>query len=87
MPKTVLNFNEQINFLASSGTLDQLIAISYYRGETGKYAGPVRDFVAKGIREWVGSLSPAERKRYEEILANVKVTSKYRVRGSRSSGG
>lgn len=71
MPKLKTEFPEQINFLARLGTLDKLIAIAYMRGEAGKYAGPVRDFVAEGIDRWTASLSASDRKRFESILKDV----------------
>lgn len=73
MPKLKTEFPEQINFLARAGTLDQLIAIAYMRGEAGKYAGPVRDFVAEGVARWTESLSAADRKRFESILKDVRL--------------
>jgi hypothetical protein len=73
VPKLELVFTDQINFLAVRGTADQLRAIAYYRGDRGRFAGPARDFLDKGIRDFVAALSPKERARYEEILASVKI--------------
>lgn len=73
MPKLELIFTDQVNFLTVRGTLDQLRAIAYFRGERGHFAGPARDFLDKGIREFVAALSPSERKRYDEILENVLI--------------
>ena len=73
MPKLSTDFPEQINLLCPLDTQAQLIAIAYYRGEAGRYAGPARDFILSGIRDWVEALGPKERKRYEEILANVRI--------------
>lgn len=74
MPKKSTDFPEQINILCPEDTTIQLIAIAYYRGDGGRYAGPARDFIATGIREWIEALAPKERKRFDEILANVKIT-------------
>jgi len=60
-------------FLRNDGTKEMLTAIAYYRGEGGSYAGPVRDACASYVREWLARLTPAERRRFDEILDNVKV--------------
>lgn len=74
MPKKTTDFPEQINLLCPEDTTIMLIAIAYYRGDGGKYAGPARDFIATGIRNWIEALAPKDRKRFDEILANVKIT-------------
>ena len=73
MPKLQKDFPEQLNMLVGRGTVEQLIAVAYFRGEGGQYAGPARDFIARGLREFVASLDAKERARFEEILGNVKV--------------
>lgn len=73
MPKMQINYTDQINFLAPNGTMSLLRAISYYRGSRGFYADPARDFMDRGIREFVEGLSPKDRKRFDEILENVKI--------------
>lgn len=74
MPKKNIDYPEQVNFLARSGTLEKLIAIAYMRGENGKYAGVVRDLVSEGLERWVKTLTDADRKRYESILKTVRET-------------
>lgn len=74
MPKKTIDYTDKFIVLCPPGTTEALIAISYYRGEAGQYAGPIRDFVARGIREFVESLSDKDRRRYDEILANVRIT-------------
>lgn len=74
MPKRTIDFVDQVNFLAPAGTLDRLIAVAYYRGEGRKFASSARDFMERGLREFVAGLSDKERKRYEEILQNVRIT-------------
>jgi len=74
MPKKTTDFPEQINILCPEDTTIQLIAIAYYRGDGGRYAGPARDFIATGIREWIEALDAKSRKRFDDILANVKIT-------------
>ena len=73
MPKRTTDFPEQINILAPEGVTNTLIAISYFRGEAGRYAGPARDFIQRGIDEFVQSLNERERRRFNEILENVKI--------------
>ena len=76
MPKTDLVYAEQINFLTVRGTQARLRAIAYFRGEGGKFASPARDFIDRGIREFIESLSDKDRKRFDEILQNVEIESK-----------
>ena len=74
MPKLQMVYTEQINFLTVPGTRALLIAIAFYRGEAGTYAAPARDFIDRGIREWIAGLDVKERKRFDEILDNVNIT-------------
>lgn len=74
MPKKTIDFPEQINILAPAGITEKLIAIAYYRGQAGAYAGPARDFLARGIDQFIEGLSDKDRKRFNEILANVRIT-------------
>lgn len=73
MPKKTTDFPEQINLLCPEDTTIMLVSIAYYRGDGGKYAGPARDFILTGIRNWIEALAPKDRKRFDEILANVKI--------------
>lgn len=74
MPKKGQEFTEQITvLLRDDDTKEMLTAIAFYRGDGGSYAGPVRDACATYVREWVARLTPAERRRFDEILDNVKV--------------
>lgn len=74
MPKRTTDFPEQINILTEAGVTEMLIAISYFRGEAGRYAGPARDFIRRGIDEFTGGLSDRDRRRFNEILENVRLT-------------
>lgn len=75
MPKLTVDFSVPINVLIrDDGTKEQLIAIAYLRGEGSSYAGPVRDALARYVSAFVGGLSPADRKRFDEILSNVRTT-------------
>jgi len=76
MPKTTLIFKVPCNILLSDdGTMDMLIAISYYRGEGGAYAGPARDAMGRFVREYRAGLSERERKTFDGILETVKASS------------
>lgn len=79
MPKKTIDFTDKFIVLCRPGTRDHLVAISYFRGEAGTYAGPARDMIARGIREFLERLTDADRKRFEEILQNVKI-----IRNSRA---
>lgn len=80
MPKKSIDFNIPINVLIrDDGTRALLIAIAYYRGEGGSYAGPVRDALGAYTRTFASGLSLAERKRFEDILATVKTTEALRL--------
>ena len=74
MPKRTKDFPEQLNFLAGRGVTEQLLAVAYFRGEGGQYAGPARDFIATGLRLFLAGLDDKERKRFDEILSNVRIT-------------
>lgn len=75
MPKKTIDFNIPINVLIrDDGTRALLIAIAYFRGEGGSYAGPVRDALGAYTRTFVASLSPTDKRRFDDILASVKVT-------------
>lgn len=80
MPKLKIDFSIPINVLIrDDGTRALLIAIAYYRGEGGSYAGPVRDALGAYTRDFVASLSPADRKRFDQILETVKTSETMRA--------
>lgn len=79
MPKKTKDFVVPINVLIrDDGTRQLLIAIAYFRGEGGSYAGPVRDALGEYTRKFMASLTPAERRRFDEIHGNVTTTEAYR---------
>lgn len=87
MPKLTVDFSVPINVLIrDDGTKDKLIAIAYLRGEGSSYAGPVRDALFRYVSEFVEGLSPADRRRFEEILSSVR-TAKAMERAIRTEGG
>lgn len=73
MPKTKLVFVDQINFLTVAGTQTKLRAISYYLGGRGVFADAARNFIDSGVRNFIEGLSDKERKRFDEILANLTI--------------
>ena len=81
MPKKTKDFPDQINILTGPGTLVDLKSISYYQGTKGHYADPARAFIAKAVAQWIESLTPVERKRFESIRATVRETEAIRNQG------
>lgn len=81
MPKKIIDFSIPINVLIrDDGTRALLIAIAYYRGEGGSYAGPVRDALGAYTRDFVKALAPSEKKRFDEILETVKTSEAMRLK-------
>lgn len=77
MPKIGIEFHIPLNLLLrDDGTKEKLIAIAYYRGEGASFAGPARDALEEFTRTWRSRLTPAEQKRYDEILDTVVTTAK-----------
>jgi hypothetical protein len=62
----------------NDGTLETLRAIAYFRGESGEFAAPARDFLIQGIERFRAGLSDRDKARFAEILHNVKVTEELR---------
>jgi uncharacterized membrane protein len=85
MPKRNVDFPVHLNTLQREGVREKLKAISYYRGDSGDFGVVARDFIEAGIVAFETSLSERERKRYAEILANVRVSITLRESGRRSS--
>ena len=76
MPKLHADYTVPLNILlGQDGTKEILIAVAYYRGQGGRFAGPARDFLRDGCERFAAGLSPKERARFDEILANVKFIS------------
>ena len=76
MPKTTLIFKVPCNILLpDDGTMEMLLAISYHRGEGGRYAGPARDGIGRYVREYRAGLSEREQKTFDGILETVRSSS------------
>ena len=75
MPKTDLIFRVPCNILLpDDGTMELLIAISFHRGEGGRYAGPARDGIGQYVRVYREGLSEREKKTFDGILETVRTT-------------
>lgn len=85
MPKSTIEFPVHLNTLQREGVREKLRAISYFRGDSGDFGAVARDFIEAGIVAFEAGLSPSERRRYGEILENVRVTVTLRSEGRRSS--
>lgn len=81
MAKKPLRFTDQINFLALDGTHDKLVAVSYYIGGKGRIGVGAKNIVDMGYQAFLSSLSPTERRRFNEILASVQLASRLEREG------
>lgn len=51
----------------------RLVAIAYLTGNKGMFSRPVKTFIEEGINRYLETLTPKQKKEYDEILANVMV--------------
>jgi hypothetical protein len=72
MPKLGKFYNIQITFDARDELREKLVALSYLRGDAGKYAPIARDIMTEAVERFVADLDPQERKEFAEILKNVQ---------------
>lgn len=73
MPKLSKDFPAQLSLQVTEETRIRLIAIGYATGNGGEYATPARNLLHRAILDYESKMTPAERKEYEEILANVRL--------------
>lgn len=73
MPKTSKDFDKALSLDVSTEMWLQLVAIGYLTGNGGEYAAPARNFLAREIDKFIRELDEHERKKYQEILANVRI--------------
>ena len=78
MPKLHAEFTAPLNLLVQPAMKQMLIAVAYFRGEGGSFAGPARDFIRAGMDQWLAGLSAKDRARFEEIMESVRVADSYR---------
>lgn len=79
MPKKFKMFNVNCNVKMVGEMVIMLQAIGYYRGNGGEYADPVRDFCQAGVDSFLANLTPAERRRFDEILENVRTGASLKI--------
>jgi hypothetical protein len=73
MPKLSRDFPAQLSLQVTEETRIRLIAIGYHTGNGGEYATPARNLLHRAIQEFEARMTPAERREYDEILANVRI--------------
>lgn len=73
MPKRPADFPDRVEAFCPGGTLAELMAIAYHMGARGQVSTPVRNFVIKGIHEYIDQLQGRSKKDFEEILENVRI--------------
>lgn len=73
MPKKIIVFDTPVNIKMAKEMVEFLQAVGYWRGNGGQYADPVRDFCQQGIDQFMTGLSPADRRRFDEILESVRM--------------
>lgn len=72
MPKLGKFYNVQITFDARDDLREKLVALSYLRGDSGKYAPIARDLMLEAIDRYVADLDPKKKKEFAQILENVQ---------------
>lgn len=73
MPKKIIVFDVPVNVKMERRMIEYLQAVGYWRGNGGQYADPVREFCQEGIDRFLAGLSPADKRRFDEILESVRV--------------
>jgi hypothetical protein len=73
MPKIGKDWDTTLNFGSTLAMKQYLVAMGYFSGMGGEYASPARNLIEQHYREWLAALSGTERKRFDEILGNVKL--------------
>lgn len=74
MPKEIKKYTDQLNFLTETGTLNKLVAMSYFSGTRGKYGVVARNLVNAGIANFENTLDDKNKRIYEEILKNLSIS-------------
>lgn len=76
MPKKSKQFGiypDRIEAMAPAGTRLQLIAIGYHMGTRGEISVPLRNFIIRGIRDYIANLKGKDLEEFKEILQNVEL--------------
>lgn len=74
MPKIGRDFETTLNFGVELELKQNLVAAGYLTAHKGEYASASRNFLWREFRRWLSTLSEQERRDFEEILKNVKLT-------------
>lgn len=73
MAKKKLKLSEGVSFLAVPGTLAELRAVAYFRGQKGKLGKGAREVHTRGMESFRASLSDVELRRFNEIMEAVRL--------------
>lgn len=74
MPKLSKDFDTTLNFGVELELKQALVAVGYLQQRKGEYASAARNFLWIQYRRWLEGLSERERRDFESILANVRIT-------------
>lgn len=74
MPKLSKDFDTTLNFGVELELKQNLVAAGYLLHRKGEYAGPARSMLWGAYKAWLGGLSPRDRKDFDEILTNVRLS-------------
>jgi len=77
MPKGHLNYTTPLNLLVTPEMKSTISAVRFYRGSR-SVGETTKDLISDALSRWIGALAPADRRRFDEILANVKIAEAYR---------
>lgn len=78
MPKLTSDYPTPLNILVTPAMKQTLIAVSFHQGRRGAFGAAARDMIQAGIDKYLASLGPADRKRFDEVMQNVKISSQYK---------
>lgn len=73
-PKLSKDFDTTLNFGVEIELKQVLVAMGFLQQRKGEYAGAARNLLWGAYKAWLSSLSARDRKDFDEILANVKLT-------------
>lgn len=73
MAKKKVHYGETVLYKAVSGTRAELLAVAYFRGHGSRYAKAARELHLRGMESFLNSLTPAERRRYDQIMESVRL--------------
>lgn len=73
MPKNAKDFPSTLNFSSTLEMKQQITAAGYLLGSGGEISGAARNFLQRGFRAWLATLTEKERKEFDEILERCKL--------------